>query len=218
MKRAEQSLWMAEPRLNGSLAGQFQRAALAISRMADVRHLLFTSLRSGAGTSVTTLNVGREMMSLGFKPLVVELNRLRPVFGSRLGMSEVPGVAGLLSGTPMADAARKDATGLPILALTEPWASGRSAASAAESIVEKTGEFNVVLYDTAPVLDSADTLAIGSVIHDTIIVVRAGRTGAGALGAARQQGEEAGLRIRGSILNMQEPIVPPWMDRWLEGA
>lgn len=218
MKRSEQSLWTAEPRLNGSMAGQFQRAALAISRMGDARRLIFTSLRGGAGTSVTTLNVGRELRRLGLKPLVVELNRVRPVFGARLSMSAIPGVAGLLTGTPISDAARADATGLPILAFTEPWASDASVARVASSVVEKTALFDVVLFDTPPLLESADTLAIGSVIRDTILVVRSGRTSADLLGAARQQCEDAGLRIRGSILSMQEAIVPPWMEKWLEGA
>ena len=218
MKLTDETLWMAQPPLNGSMAGLYQRAALAISRMGkETRNLIFTAPRAGTGTSVTTLNVGRQLRGLGVKALVVELNRLHSVYGARLEMSEAPGVNGILSGMSIAEAARPDASGLPVLPLTEPWPSAKSIACVATAIVEKTSQFDIVLFDSPPLFDSADTLAIGSVVRDTIIVIRAGRTSAEALSSARQQCEEAGLRIRGSILNMRERIMPTWMDRWLEG-
>lgn len=220
MSAFERSLWTGDPRLAGDLAGQFQRVALAISQFGDkgVRSLIFTSTRAGAGSSTATLNVARQLRELGARALAVELNRAEPSFGERLGMASAPGVQAALSCAPLNEAIRMDATGLPVLALNGAWPTGIGLSSAASTILEKAAVFDFVLFDTPPLLESADTLAIGSVVKDAILVIRAGRTGADVLGRAREQCDQAGLRIRGSILNMQEPVMPRWMDRWLEGV
>ena len=95
------------------VVGQFQRAALAISRMNGAcRNLIFMAARGGSGTSTSALHIARHLRELGANPLLVELNRFNPSLTATLKLPEVSGVLAVAKGKPLDEAIDRKSTRL----------------------------------------------------------------------------------------------------------
>jgi polysaccharide biosynthesis transport protein len=66
---------------------------------------------------------------------------------------------------------------------------------------ELANEFDLVIVDASPVLASADAAILASMADGVLLVVRAGRTGRGAIQHAHQQLVKVGARVVGTVLN-----------------
>jgi len=214
--------WDSGARDKIGVKDEFQRVALTLagSREADrVSGVLFSGARPREGASTAMLAVGREIQrALRLRPLLVELNRIRPCFTQRLRLDSERSVHAMITrAAALKDCVQTDSTGVAFLPAGGDWPGASASTIACRILQESEGRFDLVLFDMPPMLESADTLAAGSVVKDLIIVVRAGRTSSEVLSLIRQQSEGAGMRIAGSILTMQQRIVPRWLDRWLVG-
>ena len=212
--------WIPAGGDNTGAQDEFQRVALTLAGSRErggVRGVLFSGARPCEGASTAMLAVAREMRrALRLRPLLVELNRLRPCFSERLGLDSKRSVSAMMSSGSLANCAQMDSTNVAFLPAGGDWPGASVSTTTCRIMEEAEGRFDVVLFDMPPVLESADTLAAGSVVKDLIVVVRAGATSGEVLSRIRQESEGAGMKIAGCILTMQRPIVPRWLDRWLE--
>jgi Mrp family chromosome partitioning ATPase len=180
---------------------------------------MFSSARAGEGVSTAMLAVGRELHgALGLRPLLVELNRLRPCYGERLHLDSEHSVNAMITRSAgLLESVQKESTGLALLPAGGDWSGAGVSQVACRILQAAEGHFDVVLFDMPPMFEAVDTLAAGSVVEDLVVVVRGGRTSSEALSRIREQTEKGGPKIVGSILTMQQRTVPRWVDRWLEG-
>jgi Mrp family chromosome partitioning ATPase len=181
--------------------------------------VLFSSAQAGTGVSTAMLAVGRELhKALRLRPLLVELNRLRPCFCERLHLDRARSVTAMIDGSAgLIDSVQKESTGLMLLPAGGDWSGAGVSQVACRILQAAEGHFDLVLFDMPPMFEAVDTLAAGSVVEDLVVVVRSGRTSSEALSRIRQQTEKGGPKIVGSILTMQQRVIPRWLDRWLEG-
>lgn len=70
---------------------------------------------------------------------------------------------------------------------------------------ELTAEADFVLLDSAPVLDVADSLTLGSIVHTVLLVTDAQVTSRSALHRARRELEQVGASVVGAVLNRFDP-------------
>jgi Mrp family chromosome partitioning ATPase len=74
--------------------------------------------------------------------------------------------------------------------------------------------FDLVLLDVPPVLASVDSLVVGSVVPQLLLVVEAGRTRYEVVQRAKKELEAEGIEIIATVLNKHRRFVPGWIYRW----
>jgi len=78
-------------------------------------------------------------------------------------------------------------------------------------------DFDPVLLDLPPVLESTDELVIGAVVPELVLVVEAGRTRYEVVQRAQRQLDAEGVKIIATVLNKHRRFIPGWLYRWLMG-
>src|SRR5712692_4666169 len=113
------------------ISEEYGRAALALMTAARQEHyhsIIFCSLTGGEGTSSTVLHVGRLLKQrLGLRPLLIELNRLRPAWGSQFGLDPAKSLAAVASGHVLArQCIQQDPSGLSMIPIGDyTWGDGQ---------------------------------------------------------------------------------------------
>jgi Mrp family chromosome partitioning ATPase len=159
------------------------------------------------------------MQDLGFNPVVVELNRVRPALAHLFGLNKEKSLAAAVSGPAgVMDCVQKDPSGLSMITAGELDLAGHS--SGFETILCQAvqvlqNNFNYILLDAPPILESADVLIAGRIVPNLILVVGAGRASQESIREACRQLSDARINLAGTILNTRKRIIPRWVDRWL---
>ncbi|HEY3442734.1 MAG TPA: hypothetical protein VGK29_18385 [Paludibaculum sp.] len=218
MKRHESWPWQAD--LNGErqLADQYQRVTLSLQQRLRQQPgaFLFTAAHSQQGTTTAALAVARQLRQFGeTKPLLVELNRRKPCLATRLNLSSDAGIPNFLAGVKLEDCVA-DSSGVAVLTAGSEWPDEIQIASIAEQIIKNGSGFGPILFDVPALLESADALAAGSVVPQTVVVVRYRQTSEESLSLMRKDCTNNGMEIVGSILTMREQVIPRWFERWME--
>ena len=200
---------------------QYRRAALALanaSKQAHNRSAIFSSASSGEGATTATVYVGRHLLQdVGFNPVVIELNRTRPALSNLFGLDEEKSLAAIASGSASAlECVQKDPAGLCMIP------AGRFApdqhVSGLETVLcratqELQNNYDFILVDAPPILESADVLIAGRIIPNLVLVVGSGRACQETVREACRTLEEANIRLIGTILNERKRILPRWLAR-----
>ena len=203
---------------------EYKRAALALanaSRQVRSRSVIVSSAVAGEGATTAAIFMGRHLRNdLGFTPVVMEVNSLRPALAKWFHFNSGKSLASAAEGSAgITDCIHKDPTGLAMI----PVGTNGSGAGIPEleklichSVQELQNHFDFILLDAPPVLESADVLIAGRVVPNTILVVGAGRTSQQAVRQACRELRDARMQVVGSILNSRERILPHWLDRWMQ--
>lgn len=75
---------------------------------------------------------------------------------------------------------------------------------ASQILPQLRDSFDLVLFDTPPVLATADASRLGAVADETLLIVRAGKTGTRALAMAVDRLLTSGVQIAGTVVNAVE--------------
>jgi succinoglycan biosynthesis transport protein ExoP len=202
---------------------EYRRAALALTTAKQTQHcrtLILSSATRGEGTSSAAIFIGRHLMKdFGCKPVVIEINRLRPIYSRLFKLDDSKSLAALASGNHSAiECVQHDPTGLALIP------GGDNVALAAvtdlgallsRAVQELQNHFDFILLDAPPILESADTLVAGRVVPYLVLIAAAGHTSRESLARARQELEDADITLVGAILNKHRRIIPGWIYRWL---
>jgi Mrp family chromosome partitioning ATPase len=85
----------------------------------------------------------------------------------------------------------------------------------AEMLKGTEAQYDIVLIDSPPVLETADTLVLGQLVPQTVLVVEAARTRYEVLERAKSELAQANMVLVGTVLSKQRRYIPNWIYRWL---
>jgi capsular exopolysaccharide synthesis family protein len=200
------------------------RTNLEFTKIArPARSFLITSSTLEEGKSTTVANLAMALAQGGKRVLVIESDLRRPLIHTYFGLSREPGLTEVLLGTldwreaqrSLADVflGKLDMNSLvrtPGLENLSFLTSGTLPANPAELlgaapmrslIREVTEEFDVVLFDSPPVLPVTDAAVLASQVDGVVLVYQLGRAGRGLLRRAKSHLETVQADLRGVILN-----------------
>ena len=208
---------------------EYRRAAIALAaalRQSRYRGVIVSAATRGEGTTSAAVHIARHMLNeAGLNPVLIELNRQRPAFQKLFGLNPKLSLTKMLAhGGSALDFVQRDPTGLAVITAGVPGedlpenseAGGMSLESGlCHAVQELQNNFDFVLIDAPPILESADVLLAGRVIPQLLLVVGAGRVSQENLSRACQQLQDAKIQLAGTILNSRKRFLPRWVERLL---
>lgn len=196
---------------------------LTLGAKRNLKTFVVSSTIHGEGKTVTATNLAFTLAEdLNAKSVLLIDADLRKGRVSRfLGLGPRPGLSDLLTnGTPLhetlVDIGVKNLTVLP---------SGKSPKNPAELlgsvkmkhlITELKGKFDVILFDTPPIMSVTDPGVLGAQSDGVFLVIQAGRTQRGSIHHAERLLSQAHARLLGYILTNVEYHLPEYLYRYVD--
>lgn len=194
---------------------------------AGKKTLLVTSSGPREGKSTVVTNLGIVMGQAGLKTLLVSADLRRPILSKIFGVKKEPGLNELIMGTAQIEDAMNNITDIMLgdmkfedIRLTPGieniWiiSAGKLPANPVEvldakgmpALIEKLkSQFDVVIFDSPPVLPVTDASVLASKVDCVVLVYEIGRTSREALMRTKTQLESIGSKVAGVILNNTRP-------------
>ena len=185
--------------------------------------ILITSAGPGEGKTTTLINLGLVIAQTGAKTLLVSSDLRRPAVEKTFGVKRKPGLNEIISGTVgLGDALRNisdimlgfmqvdeilKAPGIENIWILP---SGQIPLNPSEILESKSinniieelrKKFDVILFDSPPILPLTDASLLASKMDGVVLVYEIGRMSRSALLRAKIQLESVGAKISGIILN-----------------
>jgi len=170
------------------------------------RKIMVTSAVPREGKTTAVANLGMTMAQAGSRTLLVDADMRRPELhrffqlGNKVGLTSVLGDRADISQAIQ----QTKAPGLYLLT------SGPSVASPADLLASRRmaelvkhleEQYEMVLFDTPPVITVVDAMVLGGVCDGVILVVRSGRVPHEVVSRAKRQLESARAKVVGVLLN-----------------
>jgi capsular exopolysaccharide synthesis family protein len=198
---------------------------VALSEKTKPLTLLFTSTGLQEGKSVTAANyvLAAAQAGQGEKILLVEADLRRPIIHKIFGIESTPGLTEVIIGRyKWKEVVRKttdillgalsrdkllQTPGIENISIIPSGILPRNPIELLRShrmrafIAEVKQEYDIVVFDCAPVLPVGDVLVLGSEVDGVVLVYRVGRTARGAVYRAKAQLSSAGSKVLGVVLN-----------------
>jgi capsular exopolysaccharide synthesis family protein len=171
------------------------------------RSVMVTSPSSGEGKTMTAANLAVTFAHQGLRVLLIDADLRRARLHKIFELPREPGLADVLSSSlSPAEAIRQTSVaGLCLLP-----AGGTLAVSAADLlsgdamrmlIDALSGDFDIVVVDSPPVLLTADAPILATQVDDVLLIVRAGQTDRETAQYAIHQLVSIGANVAGAVLN-----------------
>lgn len=201
---------VAATRVHSSVAEAFRalRTNLTFAPgMESLRSLVVTSATGAEGKTTTAANLAIAYAQQGRRVLLVDCDVRNPRVHTLFGVAREPGLSQLLLGKVAAEQVivRSSVEGLSLLPagpLPTVSATDLFGGGVVRSLVEAlSGDFDMVILDTAPVLAAANAAVLGTQVDGVLMVVRAGWTDRDSARQAVQQLGAVGARVVGAVLN-----------------
>jgi len=176
-----------------------------------VRTVLFTSPAPGEGKSTTACNLGVAFAQTGKKVLLVDADLRRPTLDQKFSVKRIPGLSEVLT----QEARFQDVVQTTKVENLHVLASGDIPPNPAETLgsdqmrdfVEMvTRLYDVVLFDSSPVLAVTDPAVVSTMVDGTVFVVSAAKTRAQELEQAAEIIEGVGGKAIGVVMNNFDPV------------
>lgn len=177
----------------------------------SLRSVLITSADVAAGKSTTALNLAITAARAGKRTLVVDADLRRPSLRSYMDVDVPADFLALVQGDDASFDPNLLATGLDNLYALPTAASPTTPAGllSSERMRALLGvfrrHFDLVIFDSPPVLLTTDALVLSQRCDATVIVAASGRTDAHGLTQAVAELREAGATVVGTVLNQFNP-------------
>ena len=176
-----------------------------LAKRSDLKSFLVTSPRPGDGKSTTAVNLAIAAAQTGRKVAIVSADLHRPAIERLLSLPTQAGLSeylleeseAILAEVPSIPNLTAVSSGRPVDTPAELLASGR--VSELVKLLEENHD--LVLFDTPPVLNASDSLALASRVDGVIVVSDSRNTDCADLEQLRDDMQLVGARIIGSVLN-----------------
>jgi capsular exopolysaccharide synthesis family protein len=171
------------------------------------RSFIVTSSIQSEGKTTTTANLAIALADSGVRVLLVDADLRRPKVAKYMGLEGSVGLTDVLIGrVPLTDVVQEWGRGrLSVLpAGTVPPNPSELLGSAAMGrlITELRSKFDVVLFDSPPLLPVTDAAILSRFVGGVILVVAAGRANRHHVGGAVSALENVGSKVSGIVLTM----------------
>jgi len=175
------------------------------------RHIAVTSAVPGSGKSTAAANLAVVTAQAGRRVCLVDADFWRPVLHDVFGVSNTDGLRATLEGKlGFLNVARK--TAMENLSIVP---SGQNGAAPVQHfftrqrlqhvLQEASNHFDVIIYDTPPLLSTSDAVNVTAVCDGAVLVVQYGSIPPSVLRRAVQQVTQVNGRILGVLLNRVDP-------------
>jgi capsular exopolysaccharide synthesis family protein len=185
------------------------------SRQHDLHTLAVTSPREGEGKTLTTANLAAAIGQTGQKVALISADMRRPTLERYFALTSTSQSGGLSSWLTGDDQEP------PVLIATEadnvdilpcgpiPHNPGELLTSPrlVELVAHLKENYDIVIFDTPPVLPVADVATLASILDGTLLVLDAATTHRSTAADAREELARVGVNIVGTLLNAFDPSV-----------
>jgi protein-tyrosine kinase len=171
------------------------------------RNIAVTSPTAGSGKSTTVANLAIAAAQSGVRVCVVDADLRRPVLHEVFGLPNTGGLTTTLrDGVSLLSVARSTAVENLSVVVAGQNGAGLSqhlfTTQRLQKVFNEAGnDFDLVIYDTPPVLSVAETVTMAALCDGVIMVVRSGSIPSSVLQRAVQQIDQVNGRILGVLLN-----------------
>ncbi|HKP11321.1 MAG TPA: CpsD/CapB family tyrosine-protein kinase [Blastocatellia bacterium] len=173
-------------------AEEYNKTAITmISAAADqpLRRVLIASAQHGEGRTCVALNLACALAQAKQRVLVIDTDLQRPSLHRLLGIEAERGVAEVVTNNLAASAATIKVLPygfhvLPLRERVENSAEILASPALREMLDDCEAQYDFMLFDSSPLLDSKDANLLMKLTHATVMVVRPGKTNAGHLSRA----------------------------------
>ena len=183
------------------------RTNLAYTRVDNkMKTILITSAGPKEGKSTTVSNLAITIAQLGSKVVLVDSDLRRPVVHAIFGMEKEDGLTDHIMGNVTYEKTLKKSL-LPNLSIVTsgtlpPNPSELLGSQAMEEFIERLkADFDIVLFDSPPVIAVTDAAILCSKIDGAFLVVSAGTTNRDAILRAKRLLENVQAQVLGAVLN-----------------
>ena len=197
----------ANPRSPVAEAYRSLRTNLAFARAREnVTTLVLTSPGPADGKSTTVANLAITFAQQGQRTLLVDADLRRAVLDKTFSVPRSPGLTEVIVGEAELSAA-VNATDVPNLFVLgsghfPPNPSELLGSSAMRNVLREAKEqFDVVLFDSPPLLAVTDAAVLATMVDGTVLVVRMGSTARQAVRRALSQLQAVRVRVLGAVMN-----------------
>ena len=193
-----------------------------------LKSLSFTSTTVREGKTTITSNFAMTMAQIGKKILLVDGDMRKPMTNNMFGIEREPGLSDVILGNYNWDEVIKTDTdimmgkmGMEDITTTAPGINNLniitsglippnstellSSEKMTEIISEMTEAYDIVLFDSTPVLPSTDAVILAAKVDAVVIVNQVGQIARGALKRAKVQLDTSKANIIGVVLNGLKP-------------
>ena len=192
-----------------------------------VKTLLFSSATAGEGKSTAAVNLAITFAQIGSKTLLVDVDLRKPVISRFFGIEREPGLSDVILGNYEWKETVRTVTDLMMGKLTMEEimltpgfdnlniiTSGNippnpseiiNSQRMTEFINQVKAAYDVVIFDTTPILPATDATILGSKVDGVVIVYRIGKIARGALKRAKTQMDHVKANVLGTVLNGLRP-------------
>jgi len=202
---------VADPKSGMSEAFGSIRTALSLATESGLpRTLMVTSSQAGEGKSTACYALAISLARSGLRVLVVDIDIRRPNVHKMFGLPNKVGVTNVLAGQmPLAEAK----TTIPDFTI-DVITTGGTAPNPVDLIgsnqmlrlIEETaGAYDIVLFDSAPVLALADAVILSARVDATVFVIESGRNTVRNVTGAINRLRSSGGSVAGVILSKFDP-------------
>ena len=223
---------------NSTLAESYKKLRTNVHFMRmekDIKTILYTSSSPFEGKTTTVINLAIAMAQTSEKVLLIEADLRKPMVSKLFGIDKIPGLSDIILGNyEWRDTVRTitdfitgdmkidDIMKTPGIDNLNIITSGTISPNPSELlgsqrmedfISQVREEYDVVLFDSCPVLAAADASILASKLDGAILVYHVGKIARGALRRAKAQLENVKARVIGVVLNkLQTEISPDYTE------
>lgn len=197
----------ADPRSPVAEAYRSLRTNLAFARSAaPLRTIVVASPGPGDGKSTTAANLAITFAQLGQRTVIVDADLRRAVLDRTFGVERTPGLTDCILGTvALADAAKSTPVANLFVVPSgqfPPNPSELLGSNAMRELIERMkAEFDVIVFDTPPLVAVTDAAVLSTLTDGTVLVTRANVTKRATIRRALSQLGAVHARVLGAVLN-----------------
>jgi len=176
-----------------------------------LKTLVCTSATPSEGKSTTIVNLAVTFAQQGHQVLLVDADLRKPVVHEMLGVSNRFGLTSLITKRATLESAVVEAPRvsnlyvLPAGAIPPNPSELLGSQTMADLMMDFSRKFDVVLFDTPPVLAVADAQIIGNRCDGTLLVVKSQKVEKKELVRAKELLDQANVNVIGTVLNEVHP-------------
>lgn len=173
------------------------------------RMIVVTSASPGEGKTTVAVNLAIASAEAGQKVLLIDADTRKPRVHEVFEVPNEGGLTGVLRGEKWRESVKESGMGGLSVLTAGPGVAGPSnllySKHLARLIHELKGAFDMVVFDSPPMMQIPDARLLGKITDGVVLVVRAGKTTRDAALAARTRLAEDGVNYIGTVLNDWEP-------------